>query len=92
MDSYPDLTNEQKDVFRVIVKTGRPISIAEIVGNLRLSDYKVRKAVGVLYDEKHLLERTGNSVSTRYAVVGDSVEAITQLQIELAAIKDMKSF
>ncbi len=87
VDSYPDLSNEQKDVFRVVVKMAEPVSVADIVRNVVWSDYKVRKAINVLADDRNLIQKIGNGVSTRYVVSSDSVESLTQMQIEMAAVK-----
>lgn len=87
VDSYPDLSNEQKDVFRVVVKMAGPVSVADIVRNVVWSDYKVRKAINVLADGRKLIQKIGNGVSTRYVVCSDSVESLTQMQIEMAAVK-----
>ncbi len=80
VESYPELTNEERKVFECIVKASGPIAKREIQETLNLSEYKVRKTLDYLLESKKV-ERTGNGPSTKYVLRVGSPEMITQLQI-----------
>ena len=86
VDSYPDLSHEEKKILRFIVKGNQPRSVREIGKNLQMTEYRVRKGVFAL--EKHeLIVKTGNGPSTKYAAALESVEFLTQLQLAMENLK-----
>ncbi len=89
-DSYPDLTETEKSVLRLIVKTSQPQSVNMIKKALETSEYRVRKALEVLEDTK-LVRKIGNGPSTRYETSMESVEFLMQLQIAMDILKKRMS-
>lgn len=85
-DSYPDLSSEEKDILRFIVKSSQAQSVNMIKNKLNLSEYRVRKGVEKLED-KHLIRKIGNGPSTKYIVEMESVELLTQLQMMMDILK-----
>lgn len=83
-DSYPNLEQEQKAAIRLIMKNG-PLSVREIQKHINISDYKLRKLLGSL--EGNLLQKIGNGPSTKYDLMPQSVERLTQLQIAMDRIQ-----
>lgn len=80
VDSYPELNDEEKSVFRCIVKAPGPIAKREIENSLNFTEYRVRKALdSLLKSEK--IERVGNGPSTKYTPRFGSTEMLTQLQM-----------
>lgn len=79
-DSYPDLTTEEKKVFKCIVKATGPISRRNIKELLNLSEYQSRKAIeSLLATEK--IEMVGKGSATKYSPRIGSNEMIAQLQM-----------
>lgn len=87
VDSYPDLTADEKSVFRYIVKNGTDKSLRELVPVLGMTEYRIRKAVSSLVEERHLLQKEGKGKSTRYFLGVGSVEMLTHLQIALEVLR-----
>lgn len=87
VDAYPDLTDDEKAVLRYIVKKGPDKTVRELAKILSLSEYKVRKALGSLEQDRHLLRTVGNGKSTRHVLQIESVEMLTYLQITLDQLK-----
>lgn len=87
VDSYPDLDVESKVVLRYIIKANGAVSIGEITKIIGLSDYKVRKAIGVL-EEKGIISKIGAGPTTKYCLNLDSVEFLTQLQLFIEKMRD----
>lgn len=85
-DSYPELTEEEKSTLRHIIKQVEPLSVNQIRTKLDISEYRMRKIVTTL-EEKNLIQKIGNGPSTRYEVVKESTEFLTQMQMALENIK-----
>ena len=86
-DSYSNLTEDEKKVLRYIVKNGADRSLRELAPALGLTEYRVRKAIASLVDEKHLLQKAGRGKSTKYFLEMASVEMLTHLQMALEVLK-----
>ena len=85
-DSYPNLETDEKIVFRYILKHNTASSINNIKTALSMSEYKVRKIVQSLeYKEK--IQKIGNGPSTKYTIVYEGIELLTQLQMAMDVIK-----
>lgn len=85
-DSYPDLSEDEKNVFRYIVKNGSASSVNSIKNALSLSEYKVRKLIQSL-EEKGRIQKIGNGSSTKYMLAYEKTELLTQLQMALDILK-----
>lgn len=86
-DSYPNLSNDEKLVLRYIVKSGADKSLRELAPVLGITEYRVRKAITSLVEEKHILKREGNGKSTKYFLEMGSIEMLTCLQMALEVLK-----
>lgn len=86
-DSYPNLSNDEKLVLRYIVKNGADKSLRELAPVLGITEYRVRKAITSLVEEKHILKREGNGKSTKYFLEMGSIEMLTCLQMALEVLK-----
>ena len=84
-DSYPNLTPDEKCVFRCIVKH-QPQSVNAIKEALDMTEYKVRKTVQSL-ETQGLVEKVGNGASTKYIASMNSMEFLTKIQMMLDAMK-----
>ena len=80
VDSYPDLTNVEKDVLRIVMKSTESLSIKKISELSNQNDYQTRKAIAAL-EEANIIEKLGNGPSTRYSLALGSGEFITRLQM-----------
>lgn len=87
VDAYPDLTDDEKTVLRYIVKKGPDKTVRELAKLLNLSEYRVRKALSSLEQDRHLLRTIGNGKSTRHVLQIESIEMLTYLQITLDQLK-----
>lgn len=87
VDSYPELTIEEKNVLRLIVKSPDPISLSSMKKQLSYTEHRMRQILPALI-EMNLIQRIGNGVSTKYTVAQESIEKITQLQIRLERMKE----
>lgn len=87
VDSYPDLTDDEKIALRYFVKNGADKSLREIAPTLGLTEYRLRKAVMSLEDERHIIKKVGNGRATRYILEMESVEMLTHLQMALDLLK-----
>lgn len=85
-DSYPKLTDDEKAVLRVISKTGYAISVNSIKETLKLTEYRVRKAIPTLEGLK-LVRKVGNGPATKYTTNIGSIEFLTGLQIAMEELK-----
>lgn len=85
-DSYPELNEDEKSTLRYIIKQAEPLSVNQIRTKLDISEYKMRKIVTTL-EEKNLIQKIGNGPSTRYEIVKESTEFLTQMQMALENIK-----
>ncbi len=86
-DSYPDLSDDEKMVFRYIIKNGADKSLRKLVPILGITEYRIRKAINSLVEERHLLKKQGNGKSTRYFPEMESIEMLTCLQMALEMLK-----
>ena len=80
VDSYPELTDEEKKVFECIVKAPGAIAKREIENSLDLTEYRVRKALENLLSSKKV-DKVGNGPSTKYIPRIGSTEMLTQLHM-----------
>ncbi|MCM1037945.1 MAG: putative DNA binding domain-containing protein [Ruminococcus sp.] len=87
VDSYPDLSNDEKIVLRYIIKNGADKSLRELAPVLGITEYRVRKAVTSLVEERHIIKREGNGKSTKYCLEMGSIEMLTCLQMALEVLK-----
>ncbi len=85
-DSYPELTIEEKNVLRFIVKNSEPASLSSMKKQLSYTEHRLRCILPDLV-RKGLIQRIGNGPSTRYTTAQGSVEKVTQLQMDLEKIK-----
>lgn len=85
-DSYPYLEEDEKNMLRYIVKNHNPVSVTDMKRDLEMTEYKVRKCIHVL-DENKLVQKIGNGPSTKYSLALDSAEIFTQLQMMMDVIK-----
>ena len=86
VDSYSDLTAEEKRCLRFVIKSAEAVSVKQVCTDTGYSDYRVRKAFSELV-KRGLLEIHGSGPSTRYAVAVDSPEMLTQLQMTVESLK-----
>ena len=87
VDSYPDLSNDEKIVLRYFVKNGADKSLREIAPTLGLTEYRLRKAVTSLEEDRHIIKKVGNGRATRYVLEMESVEMLTHLQMAIDLLK-----
>ena len=81
------MTDDEKTVLRYIVKKGPDKTVRELAKLLNLSEYRVRKALSSLEQDRHLLRTIGNGKSTRHVLQIESIEMLTYLQITLDQLK-----
>jgi predicted HTH transcriptional regulator len=86
-DSYPDLSDDEKLVLKFILKNKNGKSLREIAPIIGISEYRVRKAVTSLEEERHIVKKDGNGRATRYVLVYESVEMLTRLQMTFEELK-----
>jgi predicted transcriptional regulator len=86
-DSYPDLSDDEKLVLKFILKNKDGKSLREIAPIIGISEYRVRKAVTSLEEERHIVKKDGNGRATRYELVYESVEMLTRLQMTFEELK-----
>lgn len=86
VDSYPNLEVEEKSVLRFILKSHRLVSVKEIRTELNMTEYRTRKCLQVLEDNK-IINKTGNGPSTKYSIAKESTEMYTQLQMAMDVLK-----
>lgn len=86
VDSYPNLSLDEKNILKCIVKSNQAQSISMIKNSLEMTEYKVRKGIQVL-EENELIKKIGNGPSTKYMVGIESAEFFTQLQMAMDALK-----
>nr|WP_302627293.1 hypothetical protein [uncultured Eubacterium sp.] len=72
-----------------MVKNHNPVSVNEMKPELEMTEYKVRKCIHVL-DENKLVRKIGNGPSTKYSLSLDSTEMFTQLQVIIRCNSYMK--
>lgn len=89
-DSYPNLSESEKSILRILMKAPMPLSIKTIVEGAGGTDYQVRKAVASLVDLQ-LLTKLGNGPSTRYTVATGTSEYLTKLQLMLDSFRRVLS-
>lgn len=87
VDSYPNLNDDEKIALRYFVKNGGEKSLRDIAPELGFTEYRLRKAVFSLEEDKHIIKKVGKGRATRYALEVESVEMLTRLQMALEALK-----
>ena len=87
VDSYPNLTDDEKIALRYFIKNGADKSLREIAPTLGITEYRLRKAVAALEEERHIIKKIGNGRATRYVLAMESVEMLTHLQMALDFLK-----
>lgn len=86
IESYPELTEEERSVYECIIKSPGAISKREIEESLSLTEYRVRKTLeSLLSSEK--IDRIGNGPSTRYIPRIGSKEMLTQLHMMVNSLQ-----
>ena len=85
-DSYPELSEDEKQVLRCIVKQRSSQSVKAIREKVNMTDYRTRKIMNSLLDAG-LIQKEGNGSSTKYAAAQDSVEKLTKLPIGMEHMK-----
>ena len=85
-ESYPNLEENEKNIFRYIIKSKSPQSVNEIRKALQMTEYKVRKGIQEL-EAKELVCKIGNGSATKYAVKPEGTELLTQLQMVMDFLK-----
>ena len=86
MDSYPDLLPDEKSIFRMIMKSKKPLSVKELSATAHITPYRLRRLLGKL-TEKNMIQRTGNGPTTKYELMRDSKEKFVQLQMVFNSVK-----
>ncbi len=86
VDAYPEFDDDEKTVLRYIVKKGSDKSVRELAKILRLSEYRVRKALGSL-EKRNMIQTIGRGKATRHVLQVQSVEMLTYLQIAIDQLK-----
>ena len=87
VDAYPDLEDDEKIILRYLIKVGSDKTVRELADILNLSEYRVRKAMASLEEERHLIRTIGKGKATRHVLQIESVEMLTYLQIALEQLK-----
>ncbi len=85
-DSYPELTTDEKNILKYIMKNVKAQSVNNIRKTLGMTEYRARKGIEVL-EKKGLIRKIGNGPSTKYSVEFGSVELLTQLQVAMDILK-----
>lgn len=86
VDSYPELSNDEKTVLRYYMKNSSTKSIREIAPLLKMSEYRMRNAVASL-EKEHFIKKMGSGKATHYILESESMEKLTQMQIQLENLK-----
>ena len=86
VDSYPELSNDEKTVLRYYMKNSSTKSIREIAPLLKMSEFRMRNAVASL-DKEHFIKKMGSGKATNYILESESMEKLTQMQIQLENLK-----
>lgn len=86
-DSYPDLSEDEKMVLRYVVKNGTDQSPRKLAMLLGVTEYRVRKALTSLIEERHMMKKEGNGKATKYFLEMGSAELLTCLQMALEVVK-----
>lgn len=85
-DSYPELSSDGRNILRYLVKGGQAQSANAIRAALEITEYRVRKGLKEL-EQNNLISRIGNGPSTRYMIVFESAEFVTQMQMVIDHLK-----
>lgn len=86
-ESHPELTKEEKAIYKCIMKVGYSISHGEIQEKTGLSRYYVAEGIKVLIS-KNLIIQEGRARATRYALVEGTSEKLAQLQHIMKSLED----
>lgn len=88
VDSYPELDEKEKAVFRFIVKAPKFVTEKEIRKGVGLSEYYSRKAISSLM-KRGLIGVYGKASATTYHVVIRAEEALVQFQMAEEIIRKL---
>ena len=80
------LLNDEKTVLRYYMKNSSTKSIREIAPLLKMSEYRMRNAVASL-EKEHFIKKMGSGKATHYILESESMEKLTQMQIQLENLK-----
>lgn len=86
LDSYPNLTQDEKAVLQHVFKSGKAQSVSDISKAISPSYYRTQKVIHVL-EEQDVLVKIGNGPATRCALRVGSAEMLTQMQIVMDIIR-----
>lgn len=86
-EAHPELTVEEKSIYKCIMKIGYSISNIEIQDKTGLSRYYVTEGIKVLI-EKKLIIQEGKGRSTKYALIEGTSEKLAQLQHLMKSLED----
>lgn len=87
VDSYPELTADERTVLSFILKSTLPQSITDIFDATGITKYKIHKALDKLVNDYSVLNIVGHGPSTKYVVKVERPEKFTQLQVAMEKIK-----
>lgn len=86
-ESYPDMSKDEKNVLRYILKNIEACSSLEIQKALGLSKYQTRDVILADLIARNLVEKVGKGPATKYQISRDSGEMITALQVLMDRLK-----
>ena len=79
--SYPELSEDEKNVLRVVIKANSALSINNIQESTSLTDYKIRKIIVPKLLTLNLIQKHGSGRATKYHVSVTSEAFFTKLQL-----------
>lgn len=88
IDSYPELSKEEKSVYECIIKSPSGIAKKEIQESLNLTEYRVRKTLESLQSSGKI-DKIGNGPSTKYIPRIGSKEMLTQLHMMVNSLQQL---
>mgnify|MGYP003042413317 CR=1 FL=1 len=84
-DSYPDMSEDEKSIFRYLVKKGIPVTNKELQAEIGLSAYHVRKALTGLLNSNHI-DTSGKARATKYSIKIGSQEMFARLHLAIVEL------
>ena len=85
-DSYQELDDMQKAIFKTIIKAMKPIGFPVIQKSVGGTQYKIMKSLKGLIAEKHVV-KVGAGKNTKYMVHMKSDELLSQLNMMMDKVK-----
>ncbi len=82
IDSYPELSDKEREIFNYIIKSREGLSKQKLKKMSNLSDHYIRKILNKLIDEDKV-EVSGKGPSTKYILKRSSIEALANIQLLL---------